>query len=529
MYYYERMMNWKWYGFVAAFVLLLCSVESATAKGRPFITRWQGKVGEELKIPIEGENFRIVIKQASTGKVLRSDTVTIKNSIEKPYIYLPTSDGELILEAGPEGVQEMTMYNPLLEMFTNSGEIGSCDALLKIEQFGDVRWKGLLYAFANCKNMQFAKKIDKPDLSNVKNLMGMFSGCTAFNSPVNHWDVSKVEMLAYMFEKCTSFNQPLDKWNVSNVTSLSGTFSGCTSFNQPLNKWDVSKVTSMLSLFENCVNFNQPLDKWNVSNVTDMKGMFYRCKAFNQPLNTWNVSKVEEMELMFARAENFNQPLNQWDVHSVTNMESMFLSCSRFNQPLDKWDVSKVKQMKEIFTDCSAFDQNLGAWKLDSCQSVSFSHSGMSVENYSKTLVEWAKHTFRSEKCYLQAEGMRFDDQAFEARMTLVSQANFFFLGDLYFKVEEMPTMAFEPEEITLKEGEQRTLTLKRVGMGNEHDIDGMAFWSVQEDVVKIVDTKTMTIEAVKEGEGKVTILRYPLKGCGAIYAHCIVHVIPSH
>ena len=44
--------------------------------------------------------------------------------------------------------------------------------LLTVEQFGDVVWKQLTDAFNGCFNMQFAKGIDTPNLSQCTDLTG---------------------------------------------------------------------------------------------------------------------------------------------------------------------------------------------------------------------------------------------------------------------------------------------------------------------------------------------------------------------
>ena len=56
------------------------------------------------------------------------------------------------------------------------------------------------------------------------------------------WNVSNVKDMYGMFFKCEKFNQPLDNWNVGNVKYMSCMFYGCEKFNQPLNKWNVSNV-----------------------------------------------------------------------------------------------------------------------------------------------------------------------------------------------------------------------------------------------------------------------------------------------
>ena len=212
--------------FLTAVLVLLLFSFGAQGKGRPFITRWKGVAGKELQIPIKGENYKLVIKKAD-GTVLKTETSLITADYNS-YQYTPSQDGELLIEAGPEGVRSFFYW------------YGSAEALLRVEQFGTVQWQTMQNAFYGCKNMQFASGIDTPDLSKVTSMRAMFSGCA-------------------------SFNQPLNNWNVSQVTDMSGMFSGCTSFNQPLNNWNVSQVTNMRAMFSDCASFNQPLNNWNVS------------------------------------------------------------------------------------------------------------------------------------------------------------------------------------------------------------------------------------------------------------------------
>ena len=52
---------------MAAVMVMLLSLASVFAQGgagRPFITKWQGKVGYRLRIPIVGTEYKLVIKDA---------------------------------------------------------------------------------------------------------------------------------------------------------------------------------------------------------------------------------------------------------------------------------------------------------------------------------------------------------------------------------------------------------------------------------------------------------------------------------
>ena len=238
---------------------------------RPFITKWKGKVGQELKIPILG-TYTLTWYNEATPEDRHTEQVTItaymgENGFEEttPYILIPPTDGIYVVEAGSEGVEGMLMS------FENSFEYGH--TLLAVVQFGDVVWKKLRWAFYNCSDMRFEEGIDIPNLSQCTDLSWMFTGCE-------------------------SFNHPLESWDVSQVTLMTGMFAGCRSFNQPLEKWDVSKVTGMSDMFTDCTAFNQPLAQWDVANVKDMSRMFYGCSSFNQSLEAWNINPLAHSEGM---------------------------------------------------------------------------------------------------------------------------------------------------------------------------------------------------------------------------------------
>ena len=364
------------YHFITLALLLVWGVGTAWAGGRPFITQWEGKGGELLKIPIKGK-YRLVVKDEKGTVLSDKEETTILYTT-----FLVPRDGVYTVEAGPEGVESMQMSN-------HDIDLGSCYSLQKVIQFGTVEWTSMEKMFHKCLYMTFADNIDVPNLSKVTNTNKMFFQCTAFNHPIGNWDVSKVTDMGGMFQSCYAFNQSLENWKVGNVTNMNSMFSGCMAFNQPLGSWDVSKVTNMGTMFTNCFVFNQSLANWKVSNVTDMAGMFYKCLRFNQELGNWDVSKVTNMRAMFQGckafnhslanwkvgnvtamdemfqdSEAFNQSLSNWDVSKVTNMQSMFQGCGAFNQSLSNWNVSKVTNMKSMFQGCGAFNQSLSNWDV---------------------------------------------------------------------------------------------------------------------------------------------------------------------
>lgn len=123
-----------------------------------------------------------------------------------------------------------------------------------------------------------------------------------------------------------TFNEDISGWQVSQVRNMAGMFCDLFAFNQPLANWNVTLVTNMREMFYEASAFNQPLDTWNVSLVTDVNGMFVHAYAFNQPLANWNVSAVKDMSRMFLGASSFHQNLCAWGLllHPNTRVSGMF-------------------------------------------------------------------------------------------------------------------------------------------------------------------------------------------------------------
>jgi surface protein len=174
-----------------------------------------------------------------------------------------------------------------------------------------------------------------------------------------------------------------------------------TTFNDPnVSFWDTSYVRNLGQLFRFRSVFNQDLSSWDTSNVTGMSLVFDSASAFNQDISGWNTSKVTSTSGMFGDATSFNQDISSWDTSSVTNMSSMFYGATAFNQDISVWDTSKATTMFEMFALASSFNRDLGSLSIKgiTAQYSSLNNmldfSGLSTENYSRTLIGFANQHY---------------------------------------------------------------------------------------------------------------------------------------
>ena len=120
--------------------------------------------------------------------------------------------------------------------------------------------------------------------------------------------------------------------------------------------------------------------------------MFNSAASFDQPIGIWDMSNAVELNLMFVEANSFTSDITNWDVSNVLNMGSLFLNNTSFNQDLGSWDTSSVTSMAGMFEGAVAFDGDISSWDVSNVENMSlmFENSGISLENYDKTLAAWA-------------------------------------------------------------------------------------------------------------------------------------------
>jgi surface protein len=266
-----------------------------------------------------------------------------------PGVYTVTITGTIrgFHRTGARGYKEsLCVYNPKKAR----------GMLVCVKQWGLVQLTSCQNMFRENRTADLIESLNAPDLHSCTNMTCMFADNQYFNGDLSKWDVSNVKNMTGMFYLCPSFNRALWRGElVANVTNMNSIFYECSKFNQNIGDWDVAKVTNMKKMFYGCSQFNQDIGNWNVSKVTNTKKMFSHCGLFNQPIGGWDVSTVMDMRYMFNACESFNQPL-WWDVSSVTHMSGMFAECVLFNKPIGGWEVH-AEDMSNMFIRCTAFNQ----------------------------------------------------------------------------------------------------------------------------------------------------------------------------
>ncbi len=204
-----------------------------------------------------------------------------------------------------EDAQEFNLPNPgtyHIKVFPVKGEnfamhfnnSGSKENIIRISQWGDVKWSSFKEAFYGCNNLRV----------------------TATDIP----DIELVEDMSFAFTN-------------SGVVNI---------FN--INLWDVSNVTNMHSMFADAKHFNANISSWDVSNVTRIDNMFNRAENFNANISSWDVSNVKRMNNIFNQASNFNQDLSNWDISSIEpvgfndiSFASSGMNCENFSKTIQSW------------------------------------------------------------------------------------------------------------------------------------------------------------------------------------------------
>ncbi|WP_405383141.1 BspA family leucine-rich repeat surface protein [Maribacter sp. LLG6340-A2] len=189
-----------------------------------------------------------------------------------------------------------------------------------------------------------------------------------------------------------------------------------------VEKWGKIVWQDFSNVFKGCTNLDViATDIPNTANVFTYTAMFQDCKSLigNYSFNNWDVGNSLGMAYMFAGAELFNQEISNWHLGTTMHMDSMFEGASSFNQPLSFEGMARTPTMVNMLKGATSFDQDLSQMpRYGSDMTGMLVNSGMSNENYDKTLIGWASNP-RESGVVLDAPQNQYCISE-EARQTLI-------------------------------------------------------------------------------------------------------------
>ena len=222
--------------------IIVMTVDPENLVENRFVTTWKTtSANESITIPAIG---------SYTVRWSSSDVASEGASNSTSHVYPSPGTHTVSIHGG-------------LEAIDLSGDSTNAAKLQSIEQWGNIEWDTMNFAFYGASNMVY-NAADAPDLSGVDDLSSMFSSTSDFNGDLSNWNVSSVTDMSFMFYNASAFNGDLASWDVSSVTDTSYMFYSSSSFNRPLASWDVSSVENMSFMFSGASSFDQNLGNWYV-------------------------------------------------------------------------------------------------------------------------------------------------------------------------------------------------------------------------------------------------------------------------
>ena len=185
----------------------------------------------------------------------------------------------------------------------------------------------------------FSKKYTPKDMWELKDAIKEL--LDKGKTDLNCIDISNITDMtnAFEIEDIDKYDFDVSKWDVSNVKNMYGMFVNCKKFTgKGLENWDVSKVENMQQMFYNCRNFDCDLSRWDTSKVKNMNYMFNHCISFEgKGLENWDVSNVKSMYSMFDNCKKLDCDLSGWKTRKA-NTSDMFKGCTFLKNTPDWYD-----------------------------------------------------------------------------------------------------------------------------------------------------------------------------------------------
>ena len=215
--------------------------------------------------------------------------------------------------------------------------------------------------FFDCKALKQIEGLEYLNTSEVKDMSGMFYGCSALTSlDLKHFNTKNVTHMGSLFAICTALTSiDLKNFDTQNVTNMSNMFFNCVALTSlDLKNFNTQNVTDMSGMFSYCWTLTSlDLKNFNTRNVTDMSWMFSDCSTLTSlDLKNFNTQNVTDMSRMFKNCSALTTlNLQNFNTQNVTDMSKMFWWCKALTSlDLKNFDTQSITNMEEMFSGCEA-------------------------------------------------------------------------------------------------------------------------------------------------------------------------------
>ncbi len=199
-----------------------------------FVTTWNTSLGP-------GTTVTLALAGTVNATIDWGDGTPVETVTTQGPVHTYTTDG--IYTVSVTG--SVTAYNSLY----NGGGLGELAKLLSVDNWGQLGFSSMHYAFFRCSNLVSVPSTTD-GIEAVTNMSEMFNGASLFNQNIGGWDTSSVTDMSWMFNLANLFNQDIGGWDTSSVTDMDRMFYNASSFNQNLSGWCVTQISSEPSYFD---------------------------------------------------------------------------------------------------------------------------------------------------------------------------------------------------------------------------------------------------------------------------------------
>ena len=107
----------------------------------------------------------------------------------------------------------------------------------------------MAYMFSRCKNLKNIIGIENLDVSNVEYANNMFYECkNLVELDLTNWNPVSLQDAYEMFYRCSNLKiiKNIENWQLTNIKDVRYMFSGCTKLDVDLSNWDLTHIKDYL-------------------------------------------------------------------------------------------------------------------------------------------------------------------------------------------------------------------------------------------------------------------------------------------